>query len=653
MNDDDLAEIRERLTSIEEMVGDIRTALGVPARADRPRTASAPPVAHSVEVVPPLDRGRQSVVPPAMPTVPERTVPAAAPAHPRPAAPPPKPTLGSPATPAPSAPVTEVDSTTRSSHPQKPTQTTEQWLGGKGLALVGGLAVLIGIVFFVAVAIRNGMFPPSLRMILAAVGSAGLVVVADRLSRRGIDRTLVGVLTVVGVLGGFATMLGSINHFRLIPEGSSLVIAPLIGAVAVWCGHRFGLRFMVPGGGVLSLIGPMSCGIDPSLGLSMYVFGAFVILSALALRFRWVELWPIGVVGVALAWAPWLADEWYDFSSAGAGLVALSVMLAANVAIAVAGDVHWTPKTSPTPLSIPTLPAVTAGVAVAGVVLLDRFSDTETPKDLWVTVLAVGMLVAGLSLYARTRARLMGPFVAAIGFALSAVAIGMWFDGPGRTIGWAAQAVVAAWAARAIDDDPPMFGTFAAIAMATAGALKLCPARGLGWDPVPWQGVVAVGAVAIGAAAAAWLSFGVSERLIRIDGHRSHLLVALAGAATWYGGSVTIVQMLGIDHDSTQVVLSVVWAIVGLAMIVVGLRRDLRLIRVVGLGLLGLALAKLVLFDLRYLESTSRALSFILVGLLALGGAYAYQRILSQIGPGPQDGHAKEDADTRTDPPAG
>lgn len=34
-----------------------------------------------------------------------------------------------------------------------------------------------------------------------------------------------------------------------------------------------------------------------------------------------------------------------------------------------------------------------------------------------------------------------------------------------------------------------------------------------------------------------------------------------------------------------------------------------------------------MLFDLTFLDSISRALSFIVVGLLALAGAYAYQRV--------------------------
>jgi len=619
MDDTDLADIRDRLTSIEEMVGDLCVALGATPRTSAhrhapPTSVSARPVAEHPSVEP-----RPEVVPPPVATPPPAPVP------PHRAPPPIKPVPES----APAA----ASSTQPTPTAAGPKRTTEEILGGKGLAIVGGLAVLIGIVFFVAVAIRKGMFPPSLRMILAAIGSAALVVGAERVHRRGLDKTLSAVLAVVGLLGGFATMLGSINHFDLIPHRSSLVIAPLIGAAALWCGHRCGLRFLVALGAILAIVGPIAAQIDPSPALSAYAFGLFLLAGALALQFGWQELWPLGLMGVAITWAPWFSHEWYMYNTATVGIAALCLLLVANVAVAVASDGRWSTTSTPAPLAIAVLPAATAGVALGGVELLHTVQAAENAENWWITALAVAMSVGGYLITMRNRKRLTGPFVVAIGFALAAVAIGMWFEGPGRAIGWAAQAVVAAWAARAVRDDRPLVGSVLALAIATIGAVDLCPPRALGWDEVSWRGVVAVAAVAVAAAAAAWLARDVPERFIDMTGHRTHVLVALSALATWYGGSVAIVQALGVDHDATQVVLSVVWAIIGLGLIVVGLARHHRIIRIVGLGLLGLALAKLVLFDLRYLQSTSRALSFILVGLLALAGAYAYQRVLAQIHP--------------------
>ena len=58
-----------------------------------------------------------------------------------------------------------------------------------------------------------------------------------------------------------------------------------------------------------------------------------------------------------------------------------------------------------------------------------------------------------------------------------------------------------------------------------------------------------------------------------------------------------------------------------------GLVRDMRPLRLGGLALLGVAAVKVFLYDLKELESIYRALSFIALGLLLLGGAFAYQRV--------------------------
>ena len=58
----------------------------------------------------------------------------------------------------------------------------------------------------------------------------------------------------------------------------------------------------------------------------------------------------------------------------------------------------------------------------------------------------------------------------------------------------------------------------------------------------------------------------------------------------------------------------------------------MRLLRLGGLALLLLAAAKVFAYDLSELESIYRALSFIALGLLLLGGAFAYQRIRKEVG---------------------
>ena len=148
----------------------------------------------------------------------------------------------------------------------------------------------------------------------------------------------------------------------------------------------------------------------------------------------------------------------------------------------------------------------------------------------------------------------------------------------------------------------------------------------LGADDFP----TAAAAVAIVGATAAGLSWLVRERE-----ELRRALLAIAAIAAVYLPSLAIVSAFEGDElepgQTPQVLLSAFWAILGLACLVAGLVRDVRPLRLGGLALLGLAAAKVFLYDLTELESIYRALSFIALGLLLLGGAFAYQRIRREI----------------------
>ena len=60
---------------------------------------------------------------------------------------------------------------------------------------------------------------------------------------------------------------------------------------------------------------------------------------------------------------------------------------------------------------------------------------------------------------------------------------------------------------------------------------------------------------------------------------------------------------------------------------IVGLMRDVSRLRIGGLALLGLAVAKVFVYDLAELDELYRVLSFIALGLFLLGGAFAYARL--------------------------
>jgi uncharacterized membrane protein len=74
-------------------------------------------------------------------------------------------------------------------------------------------------------------------------------------------------------------------------------------------------------------------------------------------------------------------------------------------------------------------------------------------------------------------------------------------------------------------------------------------------------------------------------------------------------------------------VVSLAVALVGVGLLVAGLRRRSTDERTAGLILLGAAVTKLFLYDLVELNLMARAVAFIAVGLLMLAGGIVYQRL--------------------------
>jgi uncharacterized membrane protein len=108
------------------------------------------------------------------------------------------------------------------------------------------------------------------------------------------------------------------------------------------------------------------------------------------------------------------------------------------------------------------------------------------------------------------------------------------------------------------------------------------------------------------------------------------LYLASTGVVTPFESDSAVDSTLLNAHQQGQMVLSMFWGLVGVGTIVVGLRRDLGVIRIAGLALLGVTITKLFLFDLATLESVYRVVSFVGLGLLLLGGGLVWQRLRPQ-----------------------
>jgi hypothetical protein len=143
---------------------------------------------------------------------------------------------------------------------------------------------------------------------------------------------------------------------------------------------------------------------------------------------------------------------------------------------------------------------------------------------------------------------------------------------------------------------------------------------------------VALGAVCLAALACGRPGGATPLRPERLLGAAAMIALYLASVLVVTpfqpGNPATEASLFDLDvRQQGQVLLSALWCVAGFGALVVGLRKDLRLVRLGALALLLVTVGKVFLFDLATLTSIYRVASFIALGLFLLTAAFAWQRM--------------------------
>jgi uncharacterized membrane protein len=250
-------------------------------------------------------------------------------------------------------------------------------------------------------------------------------------------------------------------------------------------------------------------------------------------------------------------------------------------------------------------------------------------------LVAVASLAAACLISARLAEERANVRVVLNGFGLASIAYFtiVALDGPALVVALAIQACGLAAVAYARGDS---FAGGAALAFLGAAALHSlaieAPPRAFLYGAPSMSGmVIALAAVGL-AMARIGLTGGVPvpwPRLLKLGAAAIALYAASVAIVTGFqpgAAEATTLLDLGVRQQG-QMFVSALWSLTGAAGLVVGLTRSSRVVRLAGLALLGAAVAKVFVFDLATLTSVYRVISFIGLGLVLLGGAYAWQRM--------------------------
>ena len=226
--------------------------------------------------------------------------------------------------------------------------------------------------------------------------------------------------------------------------------------------------------------------------------------------------------------------------------------------------------------------------------------------------------------------------------ALAAIAVPLQLDGVWITVAWAVEAllVLALSGALALRE----------MRWASYGLLAVMLVRLLGFDtfdldletflPVlNWRFLAFAAGIAALYSAAGMLRFGVGRltfRLTEEEGRAAFLgLLAMANLATLWILSAEILASADsalfslsaeVSDNVSGLGLSLLWVIYAAVLIVLGVVRQWRWVRLAGLALLAVPVVKVFAYDSRTLEQEYRVIAFLALGLILVAGGLLYQR---------------------------
>ena len=196
----------------------------------------------------------------------------------------------------------------REEKPLLPAITLEAFMGVKLFAWLGGLALFLGIVFFVKYSFEHNLITPQMRVTIGAITGLGLIAGGLFMPRPKFTVTA-QTLCATGVVTLYGVTFGAHALYHLLGLLPAFAIMAVITASAFLLAVRLNAQVVA----VLGLLGGfltpllLSTGEDNPAGLFSYLAALDIGLIAVALRQRWRYLVTLGAVATALMQLAWVA----------------------------------------------------------------------------------------------------------------------------------------------------------------------------------------------------------------------------------------------------------------------------------------------------------------------------------------------------------
>lgn len=504
----------------------------------------------------------------------------------------------------------------------------ESLIGGSLFNWVGIIAVAVAVAFFLKYAFDNQWVGPGARVTLGAAAGLALLLVGERLRRRGL-RSYAYVLSGGGVLILYLSDYAAYNFYHLLPQPVAFLLMALVTATAVLLSVRLGALPVAVLGLVGGFLTPalLSTGVDNQVALFTYVALLDAGVLAVAYFRRWRSLDFLSFAGTLLITLAW-ALSFYSRGKLATTLVFLTLFFLLYSLLAVFHNVLPRRRSRWFDVS---LASANAGFyfSLSYLLLADAGYDHATPASL---ALLVSAFFALLFYAAHTRCRedrLLAYGYVGLGVTFFTIAAAVQLDLQWVTIAWAVEGLMLTWVGLGAGEDAPrraalfVYG-FAVLHWLAWDAPDFAYAGG---DFVPLLNPRALScAVLVGAlAGGAWLyrreDFGARARdgsgpgprereaasaLFPLVANALALVLLTLDLSDYFARQKALAGAPGpgdASHrieNARQFSLSALWTIYGASLMAYGVRRSFKALRYAGLALLVLATVKVLTVDLSF-----------------------------------------------------
>jgi uncharacterized membrane protein len=317
----------------------------------------------------------------------------------------------------------------------------EDLLGGRVLAWIGGVAVVLGLAFFFALAVSRGWINEGARCLIGTLVSSGLLTLGIwlREERGRVEASMAA--AAAGLAGLFIAIVVATQVYELVPALVGLGLALGVGALGTALAIRWNAPVIGAIGTIGSVLAPALAGADADPMTVALLWVATAAGAAVLVYKQWSLLGVALFVVSAPQWLPWTVGTANPLQA----LVALLAFGVAGLTAAVGFELRC--KAPALRRSAAVLMAANSlVVAIAGAIAFGQSSNHDLIK-VWLAGLAAVHAFAGASMHFEKRISVpLRTICVGLAVVLADAAWGTIVDGPAMAIGWALSAVGFAWA---------------------------------------------------------------------------------------------------------------------------------------------------------------------------------------------------------------